>query len=585
MPTIIDSLVVKLGLDPKDFKKGTQEVDGGLKQITKSATAFLAVLGGSAAMKQFIEHQVEANSALDRFSRNLGEAISTVSAWSQAAEVAGGSAAGLQGTMDMLSKSQTELQLTGQSSLIPYFARMGIAMADMRGQARPTSDMLLDLADRFGNMPRTTANNMGRMMGIDQGTMQLLLKGRGEVELMLKRQREFNAVSKKQGEEASRLAKAFTESRQSFEAFGRELLSRATPAIEAFFRWMEKLGGWMKENREFVEAFLAVIATGIGLIVAAAIPLNSTAALILGVAAAIALLYQDYQTFKRGGETLIDWKKWGPGIRAAIDGVKELSRALMDAGFRMASFIIMTYEFYSGDKKAARRAAKQMMDGMSFEAPEASTPGDAPASGAAAGGGPSSPQAFFESKGWSAAQAAGIVANLQAESGMRADAVGDSGKAYGLAQWHPDRQANFAKWAGKDIRQASAAEQMAFVHYELTAGTEQKAGAALRGAVTAQKAGALVSSMYERPRDQEGEATKRGRMARALALGIPGASGAATGAGASASAPTAGNTTTVSTHVGEIKIYSAATDAAGIAKDLGTELDYLTVNQANRGLF
>lgn len=584
MPTVIDSLIVKLGLDSKGYEKGTKKVDDGLKQITKSATAFLAVLGGSAAMKQFIEHQVEANSALDRFSRNLGEAINTVSAWSQAAEVAGGSAAGLQGTMDMLSKAQTELQLTGQSSLIPYFARMGIAMADIRGEARPTSEMLLDLADRFGNMPRTTANNMGRMMGIDQGTMQLLLKGRGEVELMIKRQLEFNAVSKKQGEEASRLARAFTESRQSFEAFGRELLSRATPAIEAFLRWLEKLGGWMRENREFVEAFLAVIATGIGLIVAAAIPLNTTAALILGLASAIALLYQDYQTFKRGGETLIDWKKWEPGIRSAIKGVKELSRALMDAGFRMASFIIMTYEFYSGDKKAARRAAKQMMEGMSFDVPAPEAAGGA-ASAPTSAAGAASPQAFFESKGWSAAQAAGIVANLQAESGMRAEAVGDNGKAYGIAQWHPDRQANFAKWAGKDIRQSSLAEQLAFVHYELTAGTEQKAGMALRGAITAQKAGALVSSMYERPADQEGEATKRGRMARALALGIPGAAGAATGAGAAASAPAAGNTTTVSTHVGEIKIYSAATDAAGIAKDLGAELDYLTVNQANQGLF
>ena len=37
-------------------------------------------------------------------------------------------------------------------------------------------------------------------------------------------------------------------------------------------------------------------------------------------------------------------------------------------------------------------------------------------------------------------QIAGIKLNLQRESGFNPTAVGDGGKAYGLAQWHPDRQ-------------------------------------------------------------------------------------------------------------------------------------------------
>lgn len=576
--TILDSLIIKLGLDSKDFQKGTKEVDSGLKQITKSATAFLAVIGGSAAMKSFIEHQVEANSALERFSKNLGESISTVSAWSQAAEVAGGSAAGLQGSMDMLSRAQTELQLTGQSSLLPYFAKMGVAFADMRGQARPTTDILLDLADRFGNMPRTTAYNMGRMMGIDSGTMQLLLKGRGEVELMLKRQREFNAVSKQQGEEAARLSRAFTEAKQTFTAFGRELLSRATPALEMLFSWFEKLGSWMRENQEFVNTFLTIVATGLGMIAAAAIPLNTTAALILGVGAAIALLYQDYQTFKRGGETLIDWKKWGPGIEMAKEGIATMTDLLSNLIYRAIAAADVIGALVDQDWTRMKIAARLFMEGNA-EGIAAQRKQSSETSSSAS---PGSPQAFFESKGWTPAQAAGIVANLQSESGMNAGAVGDSGKAYGLAQWHPDRQANFKEWAGKDIRQSTAEEQMAFVHYELTEGSEQRAGQALRNAITAQKAGEIVSSQYERPADREGEMAKRGRLARQLALGIPGASMSAMGAGAAMSAPSSGGSTNITTNVGEAKIYTAATDAEGIAKDFS---DYLTTFQANQGLF
>jgi hypothetical protein len=76
---------------------------------------------------------------------------------------------------------------------------------------------------------------------------------------------------------------------------------------------------------------------------------------------------------------------------------------------------------------------------------------------------------FFMSKGWSAAQAAGIVGNLQAESGtnMATNSVGDGGQAYGIAQWHPARQANFVKAFGKDIREANFEEQLAFVNWEL----------------------------------------------------------------------------------------------------------------------
>lgn len=577
MGTIIDSLTVMLGLDSSKFDAGTKKVDKGLGDITKSATKFLAVIGGSYAMKRFIEDQVASSAALDRLSKNLNENVASVSAWSNAAERAGGSASGLQGTMDMLSKAQTELQLTGQSGLIPYFARMGIAMADMRGQARPTSDILIDLADRFGNMPRTTANNMGRMMGIDQGTMQLLLKGRAEVELLVKRQREQNAVTKLQAEQASRLSAAMIGSRQSFEAFGRELLSRAAPAIEKVFAILEKLGDWARSNREFVEAMLTIIAVGLGAIGAALIPINLTVLAVLGLSAALALVWQDYQTFARGGESLAPWEKWAPGIKTAIGYVKSLGRTLMDAGFRMAAFLDMTAEFYSGNTKGARKAARMMMQGMPSGEPSA-----APA--AAATSGAMSPQQFFESKGWSAAQAAGIVANLHAESAMNPSAVGDGGKAYGVAQWHPDRQANFAKWAGKDIKGSTLAEQLGFVHYEMTGGTEKGAGAALSGALTAQRAGEVVSSMYERPADRAGEMAKRGKLAKSMLMGIPGASMAARGAGAS-SGQLASSSSSVETTIGEVKIYTAATDAAGIARDLGAELDLLTPSQANGGLF
>ena len=123
--------------------------------------------------------------------------------------------------------------------------------------------------------------------------------------------------------------------------------------------------------------------------------------------------------------------------------------------------------------------------------------------------------AYFVSQGWTLAQAAGIVANLEAESGLRPDAIGDGGKAYGIAQWHPPRQANFAAVMGKDIRGSSFEDQLAFVHAELQ-GTERAAGIALAKCLTAAEAGACVSRFYERPADREGEAAKRAALAERI---------------------------------------------------------------------
>ena len=633
MATIIDSLLVKLGLDSSEFEAKKSKVDKGLKDtgaeaektgsklkksgkdgadsfenVAKSAAKFLAIIGGTMAVKRFIENQIEANAALDRFTQNLDQSANSISAWSNAAELAGGSAEGLQGTMDMLSKSQTELQLTGQSSLIPYFSALGMSLADTQGKARPVNDLLLDLSDRFSKMDRTTANNMGRMMGIDQGTMQLLLKGRSEVELMIARQKEYGAVTKQQAEEASRLRNAMVSSRQSFEAFGRELLSAATPALEKMFAIFADFGAWIRENKEFVQTFLTIIAVGLAGIAAATIPINLTVVAVLALAAAIAALWQDYQTWKRGGDSFIDWSKWEPGFKAAGQGIKWLKDLLGDMVYRAIAAADVLSAVFNRDWERAKFAAGEFMsgNGKKYGTDDAPAPPGAPGSpdpaagsgtvnstGKSAAGGTKEEQAamaYFQAQGWSREQAAGLAANIKRESAFRPDAVGDNGKAYGIAQWHPDRQAEFKKKFGKDIQGSSMEEQMAFMHYELTQGNERKAGNILRGTSSAAEAAAAVSKHYERPADREGEAAKRGQMALAMLGGVPGASQAAVGAGAvqvaqaNAAAAPGATSKSVETHIGEVKVYTAATDANGIAKDMGKSLDYLFTSQANYGL-
>lgn len=106
---------------------------------------------------------------------------------------------------------------------------------------------------------------------------------------------------------------------------------------------------------------------------------------------------------------------------------------------------------------------------------------------------------FFQSKGLSAHAAAGIVGNLIHESsGLNTTIKGDSGKAFGIAQWHPDRQKGLkalAKSRGTDISDFDT--QLEYVWQELNS-TEKKALDKLLNSKNTQEA-TMAFMSYERP--------------------------------------------------------------------------------------
>jgi hypothetical protein len=102
--------------------------------------------------------------------------------------------------------------------------------------------------------------------------------------------------------------------------------------------------------------------------------------------------------------------------------------------------------------------------------------------------------------GYTPAQAAGVIGNLQQESGSRLDpnVVGDKGTAFGIAQWRGPRYEalqRFASEAKKDWRDPVV--QTDFIDYELK-NTERRAGDLLRSAKTPEEA-ARAFVAFERP--------------------------------------------------------------------------------------
>jgi hypothetical protein len=583
MPTLIDSLVVKLGLDSKelDSKAGgagaklkgvedqSKKTEKGVKQIgvtsketaagvdtlTKALGGFLALIGGTMAIKAFITDTIESNAQLSRFSRNLGMSVSDVSAWGNAVEEMGGSAKGLQGSMDMLSKAQTELRLTGQSSLIPYFSLMGVALANVDGTARKVNDILTDMAGYASGKDRTTMHNMFASMGIDEGTINLLLEGRAAVELMIKRQKEGNAVTKEQAENAVRLQRSIIDLKQSFTALGRDLLQQATPALEKVLGLLSSFAGWVSANKGFVIDFLTVLAVGLGAVAIAALPITGTVAAVVALAAAIALLWDDYQTWKKGGDSFIDWSLWEKGITAATNGINALKSAIEGVIGAYTSWYEKTtgHKFSVGDFIDSAKAIVGV------------TP-----SGKPGGGQTTNAQAKAEAARVS--QMTGIPADI-----LYAQWAHETGNFTnrGAKDLNNLAGVNVPGGKGQDYRKFSSIDEFGDYFAKL-----MRPGGRYDAARSAKTPEAFAAALKAGGYYSDSESNYATDMRRYM-NGIQGAAGSVSAASPTpAGSGVSSSDSSVTNHIGEIKVYTAATDANGIARGM----DFLFTSQANAGL-
>lgn len=603
--TVIDALVVVLGLDAKDLEskspaavkklnelekkadsteksvgkisKTSKETARSVENLSRTVTGFLAIIGGTVAIKNFIQDFIDTNAQLDRLSKNLGIGVSTISAWSNASEKLGGSAQGLQGTFDMLSKAQTQLMITGESSLVPYLSALGVSLAGVNGQARPVTDILLDLSERFSRMDRTTANNLGRMLGIDQGTMNLLLQGRKELELEISRQKEQTAVTAAQAAQAQKLQTQIAGVKQQFAALGRTLLADAAPYLEKLFALFERFGAWAQAHEQFIEDFLKVIAVGLGAIALVTAPINLTVAAVVALAAGIALLWDDYQTWKKGGDSLIDWSKWEPGIDAATKAIHLLTAALTGLIDKYKQWFVATGDFGAG---------VDTIKGWLGIKGEGKKPNARLSSILKPFGGSSNNSINT--------QAQQLAQQVSQQTGVPADIIyaqweHETGgfTNHGATQLNNLAGINVPGGKGQDYRKFDSLSDFASYYSQLI----QNKYPGARGSSTAEQfAAALKAGGYYSDTESNYAAgmnrylSQNGSPYASSMLGIPGAAGIVQNAPAAAGGASTTIDRSVKTDIGTVVVNTQATDAAGMVADMDRAFDYLFASQANYGM-
>lgn len=454
---VLESFLIALGM--KVDEKSFQKADAAFGGLTKSALQLGAVFAGKLAIDKVVGDFKDAGTELNNFNKLTGMSTKNVQALGQALTAQGGSASDAFSAMKKI-QSLMASPITGETGWFGDVAKLGLNPDVIIG-AKDTAEALAGIAGEFEHMSALNQRLAGQALGLDDSTVRLLMRGRGEVEKQLDSRGKLAVMTQKQIDDSARLTRATSELDQVFTDIGNTIAGELAPALADM---AEDFVGFYRENKQLIDSglkeFFGALAKNIEL-TAIAMALMGGGAALKGLAALRAIV-------GLGGVAAAG----SAGGAAAAGGASMLAVGGVGAAALLYSSSLNTGE----DTELLNNRLKK---------------GGGEAVGATVD--------FFMQKGWTREQAEGIAANLDQESGFKSDAVGDGGKAYGLAQWHPDRQADFAKFSGKEIRQASGAEQLEFIQHELTKGKERAAGDSLKTATNAYDAAAIVSRQYERP--------------------------------------------------------------------------------------
>ncbi|HDS1058189.1 phage tail tip lysozyme [Pseudomonas putida] len=473
---VLESFLIALGLkvDEKSFQQGQNAFTG----LTNSALKLGAVFASKLAIDKVVGDFKAAGTELDNFNRLTGLNTQQVQALGQSLAAMGGNASDAMGTFQKVQDLMSSIN-TGNVGWFGDVAKLGLSPDEIL-KADSTAEALANIAGAFEKMTPLNQRLAGQALGFDENTIRLLMKGRDEVERQLDSRGKLGIMTGKQVEDAARLTKATSELNLVFTDMGNTIAGELVPA---FAEMAEDFTEFYRNNKELVdsglEAFFGTLAKNIELVSAALIVMGGASAL-KGLAALRALAFGAGAAGAAGGAGA------GGAAAGALAGV---SAARIATGGLAALFYSSSMNEGEEEELRNNRLRKGGSEGAAATID------------------------YFRARGWTEDQAKGIAANLEQESGFRHDAVGDGGKAYGLAQWHPDRQADFTRYTGKDIRKSTAQEQLDFIHYELTRGKEKAAGARLKMAGSAREAAGIVSEHYERPADKSGEIARRGDIA------------------------------------------------------------------------
>ena len=279
MATVIDSLIVALSLDPKEFTKGQKaaaaeilktrqaaekhgkgiekSMEGAAEavdRLARNALKLFAIFTAGRAIGAFTADVTAADAALGRLAKSVGSTPDVISSLGNAVARNGGSATAAAGSFERLADSINEIKTTGNSSILPYLYRLQGLGGKQINLNKEMSETFGDLAENAKNIADKQgvpfATYLLKQAGVDRDTAALLVKGREAYNKALAESRRIGIVRKEDTEAAQKLETTMESLRQTSEGFGRTILTAVTPTITDL---LERMREWITANQDWIK--------------------------------------------------------------------------------------------------------------------------------------------------------------------------------------------------------------------------------------------------------------------------------------------------------------------------------------------
>ncbi|WP_151981678.1 cell wall hydrolase [Acinetobacter guerrae] len=348
---VIRNFMVALGF--KTDNSGLGQMQNAMKGVELKAVALKGALMALATGAVIAVRQTA--SELDKLyfsSQRIGASATNITAFGNAISQMGGNAETALGTLESLAEKMRNSP--GYEGMINS---LGVNTKQANGEMRDRVDVMKDLSGVLAQMPAYQANAYASSLGIDQNTLLAMRDGK-----FLSNMEKYQKIQEQLG-----MNDDLTKSGNEFMTEYRDLtmmtktgfqviVMQAGKALIPILRLLNQLiqsgisafsqlnpeiknmlgialrfamatlvfGGFIKTFGLLLK-FIPMIKGLIGLVRLLNLSLlASPIGFIIALAAALALLYDDYQTWKEGGKSLIDWSNWTEGIESAFDVLKSI---------------------------------------------------------------------------------------------------------------------------------------------------------------------------------------------------------------------------------------------------------------------
>ncbi|HAX4452802.1 TPA: lytic transglycosylase catalytic [Escherichia coli] len=362
----IKDFLVSLGfsVDDAGAKKFGSVLAGTTANVIKMG---LAVEGAALSVVAFTAKIASGLDNLYWASQRTGATVQGIQSIGYAVSQVGGSVDAARSSLESLSRF-----IRNNPGAEGFLNRLGVQTRDASGNMRDMAAIFTGVGQKLSSMPYYRANQYAQMLGIDENTLMAMRRGVGQFSA------QYSEMVKAIGFNADQAALSSNRFITSLKSLGemagmardkigsnladglagqidnlRKKIIENFPKIEVTITkvikgifWLGEIVGrvafwivdgvgdiiewWGKLDAE-TKTLIEVIG---GLVVAMRI-LNSTfwmspIGLITGLIVALGLLWEDYKTWKEGGNSLIDWEKWQPAIDKAKDAITWLRDHLLE---------------------------------------------------------------------------------------------------------------------------------------------------------------------------------------------------------------------------------------------------------------